>query len=58
MTSKSGILSKWKLWIDQESQEVKDEILCGNVSTNKFKDFNDKIITLKELEELDNKYNL
>ncbi len=50
--------SKWCKWLTEESKEVQEEILRGNPITQKFKDFGDFGITLEELEQLDDKYNL
>ena len=50
--------TKWLDWITTQPADVQQEILRGIPATPSFKDFGDKGISLEELEELDNKYNL
>lgn len=50
--------TQWQDWIATQPADVQREILRDIPATTNFKDFGDTGITLEELKELDEKYNL
>ncbi len=51
-------MTEYEQWLNEQPKEFQREILGTNeVVTEKFKDYNFQSISLKQLRELDNKYN-